>query len=1093
MKLLDNKRERLGDDIKHEVQKGDSFYIISDSFSIYAYDELKRQLKSLIDTKFLFNTPKFIDSPVCDKMSKDYRHFHIPKLTNEQSNFYGSEFEIKLKNKLTQKAIAMECSDWIKENVTFKSNKTKGIMQNSAIIFNKTKDKLISYSPMQSFTTIGLGYEKGDSISINTCKLENTEKEHSQQLLNSFNELWENTNLTEDITDKVLEHISSAYKENAPANIYFLILYAIFNEFLDDLSEETLPNDNTGYLDSVIWKKLYTFQKDATRGIINRLYKYNGCILADSVGLGKTFTALGVIKYFELKNQAVLVLCPKKLEENWLMYNSNMKNNILFKDRFNYDVLCHTDLSREKGISNGIRLDSINWGNYDLVVIDESHNFRNNRSYSDRKSRYDKLMDDIIKSGIKTRVLMLSATPVNNRFNDLKNQIALAYEGDSHQLRSKLNISKSIEEIFRQAQSDFNYWSRLPISERTPKAIIDRLPYDFFQILDSVTIARSRKHILQFYNIEEIGNFPERLKPISNHCEITNLKDIIPLNTIYGMLNNLKLAIYTPLHYLFDSRLEYYEKKYDTKVKGGKSQLKQSTREKGLVSLMTTNMLKRLESSVDSFAKTLRELEKKILNILESINQYSHDKLSPLAEVDALILTNENEEDYIDFDESSVGDKIKVNLADVDIISWERDLRQDLVNITTILADVSRVTPEHDTKLQHMINAIESKLMNPINDNNKKVLIFTAFADTAYYLYDNIAPYFKNKFSLDSAVVTGAKHPQTTLKINCDYQKTLTLFSPISKDKNILYPHENNEIDILIGTDCISEGQNLQDCDYLINYDIHWNPVKIIQRFGRIDRIGSINKKIQLVNYWPNVDLDKYIELKSRVENKMVIADMSATGHDNLLNIDKQDISYRKDQLIRLQNEVIELEDLKSGVSITDLGLNEFRMDLFSFIKENSGLVKLPKGLHAVVPTNEKLGIVEGVIFILRSVTIDNKITNKNRLHPYYLIYVDKKGNLKQDFSNVKEILDIIRISCKPYKYPLKKLCDKFNHETDDGKKMNLYSELLNQAIKYMVDVKEESDIDSLFSSTSTSALEDTFKELDDFELINFLVISDEK
>ena len=1084
MQLIDNINSLWGDDLKQSIAPGSKLKIAASCFSIYAYEALKNELEQIESIEFIFTAPTFMPNEVADQIAKERREFHIPKQIREKS-LCGSEFEILLKNKLTQRAIAKECADWIRRKATFRSNNTTAPMQQFACI--DTISSETAYVPISGFTAVDLGYQQGDAVSnfINRFPQPAT-----STYLQLFNSIWNDESKLQNVTENLCAHIESVYQENSPEKIYFLMLFNIFNEFLEDLNEDVLPNDRTGYKDSIIWNKLFNFQRDAATGIINKLENYNGCILADSVGLGKTFTALAVVKYYELRNRSVLVLCPKKLADNWLNYSRNLTTNCLAKDRFSYDVLCHTDLLRTSGESFGTPLSKINWGNYDLVVIDESHNFRTNDAYKDKETRYMKLMNAVIKEGVKTKVLMLSATPVNNRFTDLKNQLALAYEGDSENLSEKLRTDRGVEEIFKRAQSRFNLWATLPPEERTAEAILSSLDFDFFKLLDGVTIARSRRHIEKFYDTSEIGTFPTRLKPISHRCALTSRADVMSFNEIYNQLSMLLMAVYAPVSYIQPSKLKKYEEMYDTAVTG-KSKLRQVDRERSLQSLMTTNLLKRLESSIESFRLTLLSLETTLSNMLDTIQHFKaagSDSRIPDLFVDAEELETEDDE-FTGISDFIIGKKIKINLADMDIRSWEHDLNGDLEIIRGLLASMKKISVQDDIKLQHLLVQIENKINQPINAGNKKIIIFTAFADTATYLYDYIAPALK-KVGIHVAKVTGKDTPKTTLKKGYDVQSILTIFSPRSKEKHLALPNEEGEIDILIATDCISEGQNLQDCDYLINYDIHWNPVRIIQRFGRVDRIGSPNAVIQLVNYWPDISLDEYINLKERVENRMVIADVTATGDDNVLNAKANDVSYRKEQLRRMQDEVIELEDLKTGVNITDLGLNDFRMDLLNYVKENKKLASMPSGLHAVIPASMGIAMHPGVIFTLRNRNPDINIHNHNRLHPYYLIYIDTNGKVITDHTDVKNLLDTVRSCCKGVDQPVGNACVKFNAETQDGKSMERYSDLLTQAINSIIETNEENDIDSLFTSSVTSALENTINGLDDFELITFLVIT---
>ncbi len=1028
--------------------------------------------------RFIFTSPSF----TTEKADKQRREFYIPRL-NRERDLFGSEFEIKLRNELSLKAVAKECAEWIRQKACFKSNRTNENMMG----FINVDD--INYMPITGFTTVDLGCERGNNA---YQFVQRTDAPMSQFYLNLFNQVWQDGEKLQVVTEQVLDNITNAYKENAPEFIYFVTLYNIFNEFLEDISEDVLPNEATGFKSSVIWNKLYNFQRDAALAIINKLEKYNGCILADSVGLGKTFTALSVIKYYENRNKSVLVLCPKKLHQNWVTYRSNYLNNPLVADRLRYDILYHTDLSRQSGQSNGLDLEHINWGNYDLVVIDESHNFRNGgkvttdeNDENPRENRYLQLMNKVIRAGVKTKVLMLSATPVNNRFNDLRNQLQLAYEGDSERMDALLNTTSSIDKIFRDAQSAFNRWSKMPSDERTTKNLLSLLSFDFFEVLDSVTIARSRKHIEQYYDTTDIGKFPERLKPISRSPKLTDLPTAVSFNDIFVSVTELNLAIYTPSDFILPSKLEKY---LDTKADGSLGNLSRSGRERGIRQLMSINLLKRLESSVNSFRLTLTRIKDFIQTTVEAIDR--------LAANGGHSTVNDYDFDSnLDFDEreDSVfigGKKTKIDLADMDYVQWREYLVKDLDNLRTLLFMLEDITPEHDSKLQLLIDDIRSKFANPINPGNKKIIIFTAFSDTAQYLYENIASLIKERTGLNTALISGDVEARCTIKTRekMDFNKVLTLFSPISKEKAAVYPNLHEEIDVLIATDCISEGQNLQDCDYLINYDIHWNPVRIIQRFGRIDRIGSRNAVIQLVNYWPDMDLDEYIDLKGRVEARMKVSVLTATGDDNpLTDAEQGDLKYRRDQLERLKEEVVDIEEMNTGVSIMDLGLNEFRLDLLEYIKQDNDIEHTPMGLHAIVPADKDTP--PGVIFVLKNRNNSINIDRKNRLHPFYMVYITKESAVVIDHLDPKSLLDTMRHLCRGNATPLLDLCHKFNAETRDGQRMGTYSKLLGDAISSLIKVKETTDLFSFLDGDSGSLFGNEVRGLDDFELICFLII----
>ena len=1077
MELINNTTKTLRDDLAIEIKQGSRLSVAAACFSIYAFQELKKELQGIDELRFIFTSPTF----TTEKVKKEKREFYIPRLSRERS-LYGTEFEVKLRNELTQKAIAKECAEWIRKKVTFKSNVTNENMMG----FINLDDK--NYMPINGFTTVDLGCERGNNA---YNMVQKTEAPFSTAYIDLFDNLWNDTSKLQEVTDEVIENITAAYNENSPDFIYFVTLYNIFSEFLEDVSEDHLPNEATGFKESKIWSMLYNFQKDAVLAIISKLEKFNGCILADSVGLGKTFTALAVIKYYENRNKSVLVLCPKKLTNNWNTYKDNYVNNPIASDRLRYDVLYHTDLNRTHGKSNGLDLDRLNWSNYDLVVIDESHNFRNGGKLSgednEKENRYLKLLNKVIRKGVKTKVLMLSATPVNNRFNDLKNQLALAYEGNTDLIDDKLNTTKSIDEIFKNAQRAFNTWSKWNPADRTTENLLRMLDFDFFEVLDSVTIARSRKHIQKYYDTSDIGTFPTRLKPISLRPPLTSLKKAINYNEIYEQLTQLSLSIYTPTHFILPSKMEKYAEMYeDNKVNVG---FTQANREQGIRRLTAINLMKRMESSVHSFNLTLKRIYSLIDSTIHSIDTYDKTssvrlELTDISDIDEFDSEDQNGDELFTF-----GKKVKIEIGDMDYKSWRDSLVRDRDILELLTLMVGDITPEYDSKLQELFRVIKNKLENPINQDNKKIIIFTAFADTAEYLFDNVSKYVKENFGLNTAMVSGSVEGRTTVpKLKSDLNTVLTCFSPISKDKHLLMPNDKTEIDFLIATDCISEGQNLQDCDYLINYDIHWNPVRIIQRFGRIDRIGSKNAFIQLVNFWPDVTLDEYIDLKAKVETRMKIVDMTATGDDNLLSDEeKTDLEYRKAQLKRLQEEVVDIEDMSTGISIMDLGLNEFRMDLLEYIKNHPDIDKAPFGLHSVAAASEETPA--GVIYVLKNRSNSVNIDNQNRLHPFYMVYISNDGEVICDHLSPKQMLDKMRFLCKGKTEPIPELYRQFNKETRDGRNMSEFSKLLGDAIASIIEVKEESDIDSFLGGGQMSFLTNEIKGLDDFELICFLVV----
>jgi len=1083
-KVLDNKKYKVVDELKAELHKGSKISVISAYFTIYAYVELKKELSKIENMRFIFTEPTFVH-----KNQKLIREYYIEH--NSEKKISGNEFEIKLRNEMKQAAIAKECAQWLEKKAEIKSLRQANPAQPRLVYIENPEDN-VSINGTVDFTSDGLGITPSNRLDSNMCLYG---KDYTIAFLQAFNELWQDDTAVQDVKDKVLQQMRILYKENTPEFIYFVTLYNIFYDYLDELTEDSIVKSRTGFKETQIWNKLYKFQKDATIGTIDKIEKYNGCIIADSVGLGKTFTALAVIKYYELRNDRVLVIVPKKLRENWTIYTLNDKRNIFSADRFNYDVLNHTDLSRTSGYSGEINLATLNWSNYDLVVIDESHNFRNNPPVKGRITRYQRFMNDIIKAGVKTKVLMLSATPVNNRMNDIKNQIAFITEGRDDVFK---NVGlDSIEFILRKAQTVFNRWSELPDSERTTETFVNMMDVDYFKLLDTVTIARSRKHIEKYYNLEEIGKFPTRLTPENRYPIIDAKGEFPPIEEINRLIKKLTLCVYSPLSYVLSKKRAVYEEKYDIVVGSNNSVFRQTDREQSLVGLMRVGILKRLESSINSFALTVENILYKIEKAIGAVEKMEFD-------YDAELDINNIDIDDQEFDSLMFGNNVKVLLQDMDLLKWKQDLLLDKDKLETILLEAMNVTLDRDAKLIELKTIIENKIQNPINPKNRKVIVFTAFADTARYLYENLADHFAKK-GIYSAIVTGSGDNHSNLPIPKEIKKSikmsdintvLTLFSPISKECSKVYPEVNEYIDILIATDCISEGQNLQDCDYLINYDIHWNPVRIIQRFGRIDRIGSQNQYIKLVNFWATKDLDEYINLQHRVRARMVLLDVSATGEENIIETDSskdiKELEYRKKQLQRLQNEIVDLEDISGGISITDLTFNDFKIELMEYMKtKRKTLDEAPNGMYAIAKIDESVKdiIKPGVIFTLRQVKGKEQSKEQNPLFPCYMIYITDDGEVKLSFLHAKKILDYYKKLCSGKNEVLKELIEEFDKETNDGRNMDHYSDLLETSIENILGKKQDIGVASLFSKGGTTMPKSIFDGVEDFELITFLVI----
>jgi SNF2 family DNA or RNA helicase len=1070
--LLDNKKNgKVGEVLKENLQSGSRLSIISGLFSIYGFEALKKELLNVETVRLLFSKIQLEKDGVS---------------TANFNGLNGDNFERRFQNRLTQSHIAKECSEWLSKKVEIKATTNPHILNQNLFHIENVKDEIVAIQGSSNFTSSGLGYSESDNYDMNTCS---SDSNSTKELLGWFDSIWNNPDAVYETKELLLSHLDTIIKDNSPEFIYFLTLFNIFKDFLEELDEENIIKIKTGFKDTLIWNKLYKFQKDGVLGAIEKLEKYNGCIIADSVGLGKTFEALAVIKYYELRNDRILVLCPKRLRENWTIYTVNDKLNTLAGDRFNFDVLNHTDLTRVQGKSGEINLETLNWGNYDLIVIEESHNFRNNNSRKDGFTRYSRLMDDIIKSGVKTKVLMLSATPVNNRMNDLKNQVAFITEGIDDTFVD-LGIS-SIEQTLKKAQTRFNQWLDLDEQERQLDILLEKMSFDYFKLLDVLTIARSRKHIEKYYDIAEIGKFPERLKPINIKEDIDLEGKFPPLSDINKTIRRLNLSAYSPLKYVKMEKREEYNRKYDIQVKDGSSVFKQVDREQSLIHLMRVNLLKRMESSINSFALTLEKLLYEINNLITRIDAHGEESIEELSIEDIEI-------DSPEFEAVLIGKKVKVLINDIDAIRWKQDLEDDHQKLTSLLNEARSIDSSRDAKLNKLKTIIEHKCNAPINPDNKKVLVFTAFADTAHYIYENIAEWAQTDLGIYSSVITGSRPVKTTMPgIKQNLSNLIISFSPRSKEREKIDSSITDEIDILIATDCLSEGQNLQDCDYLVNYDIHWNPVRIIQRFGRIDRLGSQNDYVQLLNFWPNMELDEYINLEARVSGRMILLDISATGEENIIEYDEKkkmnDLEYRRKQLQHLQENVVDIEEMSGGVSITDLTLNDFRMDLSQYIKEQSDNFKTsPTGLYAVISNDKTISdseIEPGVIFCLKNVSSKIKTESSYAIAPYYLVYVTDNGSVKYNFMQTKKILDLLKKLSLGLHNPDDGAIELFNKFTNNAKDMSHYCSLLESAINSIIGKTEEKGVESLFSRGGTVLSKDTFQGIEDFEVISYLIL----
>lgn len=1070
--LLDNKnRGYVGAELKKHSFEGSKLAVLSSLFTLYGFSSLKKEL-SKVDQTRLYLT--------------DWQEQSLQSLI-------GTTHEVRLLNQLDQKRVAAECAKWIRGKIEVKASLTKQVTQN--LIHLQSKQVSFAIHGSATISPIGLGDIGSNSLQMNMGL---TDTESSQQLLTWFDSIWADEINSKSIKKELIEKLDYIAADQ-PANfVYFLTLFNLFKDFLEDIDEENIIRSKTGFKDTIVWNKLYKFQKDGVLGAIDKLEKHNGCIIADSVGLGKTFEALAVIKYYELRNDRVLVLCPKKLRDNWTMYTINDKRNLLASDRFNYDVLNHTDLSRSKGYSGEINLETLNWNNYDLIVIDESHNFRNNPNKAEGKTRYERLLNDVIRSGVKTKVLMLSATPVNNRMNDLKNQVAFITEGQDTAF-NEVGI-KSIESTLKLAQKQFNQWVSEPVENRTTATLLDSMSFDYFKLLDIVTIARSRKHIEKYYGTADIGRFPTRLPPKNIYSDIDLSNEFPPLKEVNKTIRKLSLAGYSPLKFVRIDKKEEYARRYDKAVGGGKGVFRQVDREESLIHLMRVNLLKRMESSIHSFTLTVSKLLNQVESLLSKIDDHDSDLIDAL-NIEEL---QDIELESTELEQFMIGNKTKVLLQDMDLIRFRQELEADKIFLSSIVEAAKGVTAQRDAKLELLKQTIAAKVRNPLNPDNKKVIVFTAFADTAQYLYSHIAQWASLELGIHSALITGGGTNKTTLSgLGIDLNNILTTFSPVSKERHKLDPNATTQLDLLIATDCISEGQNLQDCDTLINYDIHWNPVRIIQRFGRVDRLGSKNTRIQLVNFWPNMELDEYINLEAKVSGRMMLLDISATGEENVIDENAKemnDLEYRRKQLQQLKDAVVDLEDMTGGVSITDLTLNDFRMDLSGYINQKENLAKLenaPFGFYSVTPIDKVLaaeGIKPGVVFCLKNIRTGTEavqVDSNYPLAPYFLVYVSDNAVVELNFTQSKKIIDLLKRQAFTHTTVASQAVELMESRTRHGQDMEHYQHLLAVAVDNIAGKSEEKGIESLFIRGGTVLSATSSQGIEDFAVVSYLILTD--
>ncbi|MBO5432198.1 DEAD/DEAH box helicase family protein [Methanocorpusculum sp.] len=1036
--------------------------ILNDKLTLSVFSELEKNLQNVSEINFIVRGNQ--SAPIKKELDHEF------ELVSNPNDVLFNTYEITEKNKLQYFHKAKQMHKFISENVNVKKIRSPDMVKgNVLIIDNDIQVQGTSSLEFSKPKTIN-GLPQVNFDSFITSSMDNAQIQRSREL---FATLWNNSGYTEDYKEELLESLSYIYKEYSPEFLYFFTLHELFGNQLDS-SVERIESDNERFKKSKIWNSLYSFQKDAVVSAIQRINKYNGCIIADSVGLGKTYEALAVIKYFELRQDNVLVLAPAKLYDNWDSFKNNYRDNPLKDDRFSYKILAHTDLSRYKGYSkSGLDLARLDWSNFDLIVIDESHNFRNRVEQKDHMTRYQKLLQEIIRKGKNTKVLLLSATPVNNSLVDLRNQISII-TSDRDYAYADEGIP-SVSQTLIKAQREINAWSQ---GDRMNKnELLDSLPSEFYKLLEMVTISRSRKHITNYYGDANLGVFPKKRKPLTYRPGIDTENEVMQFEAVNAELEQLILCVYSPMAYILPEYKEEYREKYATKI-GGREVFQHEDREAINIKLHRFNLCKRLESSVYAFGKTLERILQRItsyVSALESGGIFS--MYVPMT--DAV-----SEDDEFSPDEHSFLEyKYDIDVHHLDKEAYLEDLIEDRERISAILDQVNLVLEnKRDQKADTLCEFVLEKISKtPYNEGNRKVLIFSAFADTANYLYDYLSPILKER-GIHSGVVTGSSSPRTTLKgENLKYNEVLTNFSPISKGR--LEDLAVGDIEVLIGTDCISEGQNLQDCDCVVNYDIQWNPVVLIQRFGRVDRLGSRNSEIQMVNFFPDMDLNEYLQLEERVKRKMVAANIGSTGDEDLLNPEMNDLAFRRSHLEKLQQEVVELEEMSKNISLTDLNMNQYLNELYEFSSSYPEVRKVPRGVFSITRGEEG-----GCLFCFKHRDDVTKPKSDSSLYPYYLVYMKNSGEVYIGVNNARETLAEFRRISYGKREPDKKLFKEFNVRTKDASDMSKYSRLITKAISSITGSERKRAEESIFDFTGFT---DDFANAgnEDFELILFLVV----
>jgi len=962
---------------------------------------------------------------------------------------------ITIEAALNLSRLAQEAVDFLKQDKVKAKTLEPNFCHAKCYLFEPSKkDDRNKYfiSGSSNLTEAGIGKKQTNNLELNIAETGNNSQ--YKELVEWFESLWNNpqahkekTILAKDGTSKkidfkqyLIEAIAKIFIEYSPRDIYFKILFELFGNQILEIENDPEFNRQIGRLENTaIFRSLYKFQEKGVLSLIRMLQKYDGAILADAVGLGKTWSALAVMKFFQMQGREVILLCPKKLENNWRRYKEDQASKFEV-DKLKFFMRFHTDMNNSRLESYNDRADKFFRDDKPkLIVIDESHNLRNHKA-----NRYKFLVEQILQKNQDVKVLLISATPINNSLNDVRNQFKLMVQGNVHGYETKLGV-RNIDHSFKQAQTIFNDWRK----DKNPKIgdFIKKLSgNDFFRLTDSLLVARTRKMV---ESQETDLTFPVKNKPVNLFVTPHQLGNFETFEELFDHFPPM-LSGYQPAFYLDDESGVKKDVLRDDKL-----------RDRFLVKMIYILMVKRLESSWFSFYSTVEKIKDHHQNALDKIKSYQTNKAKAvLLENDVIDLDNDqNDDDFTEaVEEYTLGKKRPINIADIDaagsLDKFKEDLKKDLdaldnlyVNLQKFDAKINKeVKKPHqikscDDKLKELIAQIIKKCNSGANNHNQKVVIFTVYRDTAEYLFKQLQARGFDKIAIASG--TGSYSDDSDHKQSME--AILERFAPYTKlfrEKEWTFESEkegleafaewqewikenhpkthqklSKPIDILIATDALSEGQNLQDADMVINYDIHWNPVRIIQRMGRIDRLGSPNEQIFGINFWPSENINSYLNLQGRIEQRMAAMKLAGSEVDHQFSDSFAKMAHDEDFDRKMNDRMIEqmsitwddIEVSDQGLGFDSLSLERYRQDLLAeFNRDKDKYRQMPKGVYTGFVGDMATGARDGIVALLGYPAKPSKKLD-HQYQVFDLIYIDKSGKLV--LNNQKEVLDFLNVN----------------------------------------------------------------------------------